>query len=148
MPSTEHIFEEVHRRGVTPLHAFIAFLLAALREFGVINYGVVQEVTRKVGEKMAAVYGRTDDSHESIRRIAELLEVGEFEVQSNGSKTVFRLKSSTCRFCPKGVGGLELPGKLCPFVGLLAGFSGTKSTEARREGSYCVIEYEGLQDYQ
>lgn len=133
--------EEIARRGVKPLHAFVALMLAALREFGVINFGVVHEVTKQVGEKMASLYGRGGNPSESLERAASLLEVGEFEVVPDRSSTLFRLKSDTCRVCPKGVGGLELPGKLCPLVGLLAGYSGMKAEEARKEGSYCVIEF-------
>ncbi len=133
--------EEIIRRGVKPLHAFVALMLAALREFGVINFGVVHEVTKQVGEKMALIYGRGSSPSESLEKAASLLEVGQFEVVPNQGNLLFMLKSSTCRVCPKGVGGLELPGKLCPLVGLLAGFSGMKAEEARKEGSYCVMEF-------
>lgn len=138
--AAQHI-EEIKRRGAKPLHVFTAYLLASLRDLGVINYGVVQRTTRHVGQKLALIYGRDSSAAEAIVRAAELLEVGRFEVLSGGESVIFRLKSNTCRICPKGVGELELPGRLCPLVGLLGGFSGAEAEEARREGGYCVIEF-------
>jgi len=127
-------------KGVKPLQAFVASLITAFREIGVLNFGVVYMATEKVGRRLAAIYGREDSPAKSLRKIAEILELGEYKLEERENAITFAMKSETCRLCPRRVGGLELPGKLCPLPGLLSGFAATRAEQdVRREGEYCII---------
>ncbi|WP_457568353.1 hypothetical protein [Desulfurobacterium sp.] len=43
------------------------------------------------------------------------LEIGNVDVDFAGDDFYLKIASSSCRFCPKGVGEAELEGTLCPF---------------------------------
>ncbi len=129
-------------RRVTPLHALVASALAAFREEGVLNYAIVTSSMRKAGERLALIYGRPLDPLEALRRAQELLELaGKVEVEDRGDHYYVRVATKTCRVCPKAVGGLELPGRLCPLPGLFSGFAGLEPDleGTRKDGAYCVI---------
>ena len=127
-------------KGVKPMQAFVASLIAAFREVGVLNFGVVYMATEKVGKRLAAIYGREDSPAKSLTKVVEMLELGEFKVEEQEGGLVFAMRSESCRLCPRRVGGLELPGKLCPLPGLLSGFAGVPAElDVKRDGEYCVI---------
>ncbi|QOJ78607.1 hypothetical protein IG193_07570 [Infirmifilum lucidum] len=132
----------LEERGVTPLHVLVASALAAFREEGVLNYALVTSSMQKAGERLALVYGRPPDPLEALRRAHELLQfAGGVEVEDRGGHYYVRVATRTCRVCPKAVGGLELPGRLCPLPGLLSGFAGLRPDleGTRKDGTYCVI---------
>ncbi len=130
----------LEKKGVRPMQAFVASLMAAFREVGVLNFGVVYIATENVGRRLASIYGREDSPGKSLTKIAEMLELGEYRLEEGGGEIVFAMKSESCRLCPRRVGGLELPGKLCPLPGLLSGFAGVRAEQdVKREGEYCVI---------
>ncbi|MEM1852925.1 MAG: hypothetical protein QW394_07235 [Thermofilaceae archaeon] len=139
---SEHL-DEIKRRGVSPYQVLFASMLATMREYRILSYVTVCGIMSDVGKRLAGIYGREDGLAGTLRRIAELLEVGEFEVAENPEGVTFAIKTSTCRICPRGVGGLTLPEKLCPLVGLLAGYAGIdyRPDDHRREGGYCIIEF-------
>jgi hypothetical protein len=130
----------LERKSVKPVQAFVASLMAAFREVGVLNFGVVYIATENVGRRLASIYGRESSPGKSLARIAEMLELGEYRLEEGEGEIVFAMKSESCRLCPRRVGGLELPGKLCPLPGLLSGFAGVRAEQdVKREGEYCVI---------
>ncbi|PLJ77925.1 hypothetical protein [Infirmifilum sp. SLHALR2] len=132
----------LEERKVTPLHAFVASALAAFREEGVLNYAILTSSMQKVGERLSQIYGRPADPLEALRRATDLLQLaGSVEVEDRADHYLVKVATGTCRLCPKAVGGLELPGRLCPLPGLLAGFAGLKPDleGTRRDGAHCVI---------
>ncbi|ABL79233.1 hypothetical protein [Thermofilum pendens] len=119
------IREEARVRGLRPVHVFVASMLAEFRENGVLNFGILRAATEKTGAKIAEMLDEDTPRNleGAVKFLAEALEVSkDFDVEKNGSILRLRVKSKLCRFCPKGVGGLELPGPLCPFPGLFKGF--------------------------
>ncbi|MEM4791207.1 MAG: hypothetical protein QXQ60_04470 [Thermofilum sp.] len=138
------IVSEIERRGANPYQVLLATMLASMGEHRILSYVIVCGVMNDVGRKLAGIYGRGDGLAGSIRKVAELFEVGEYELVEEEGKVAFKVKTDTCRICPKGVGGLTLPEKLCPLVGLLSGYAGVnhRLESHRREGGYCIIEFE------
>ncbi|MEZ0346118.1 MAG: hypothetical protein ABWK01_06180 [Infirmifilum sp.] len=135
--------DELSARNPSASQLLFASFLAALRELGLINFAVVNEAARLAGERLIRIYGGSGSKKDLVSRAAELMQLGVFEVEDDGEKIVFKMRSDTCRVCPKAVGGLELPVKLCPLPGLLGGYSGARPLleRVRREGGYCVIEF-------
>ncbi len=137
--------EHVLGRGVQPLHYFIARALAAFREEGFLKYAIVKGAMAKVGKSLADVYGRPDDPAQAVKFLNGLLGfAGRLEAQLDGNTLAVVVDSSTCRICPRVIGGAELTEPLCPIPGLLSGYLGAKLSGSglRKDGWLCIVELE------
>lgn len=133
MPDLKQIVLE---RDLNPYHSFFASFFAGLGELGMLNQGSINIVSKRAAAylfayleakgilpDLRAVPGNS--SAEVIKnlilyvnRILSL--VGEYDLQQiNEGEVVLLIAGSTCRICPKGVGGADVKGTLCPIPSLL-----------------------------
>ncbi len=166
MVDPEEVKRIVEERGVTPCQAFFATFLAAFHASGVLSQGVVNLVATHAAETLQAylramnllkVEGSTpaEKMASLIDSVLSALEWGEWRVEPQGDRVVLRVKTSKCRYCPKGVGRGQLPGTACPLPKLIERLANLEGIHAqlvyRREkgrvssleksGGECVIEY-------
>ncbi len=158
---------KVLERNLNPYHSFLSSFFAGLGELGMLNQGSVNIVSRRAAEYLysyleakellpnPAFYANIIDLEALkyiINHINEILSLlGSYRLQmSEPKKAVFLIDSSYCRICPKGVGGAEIKGTICPipsFVGTLVNLIMghekivllTKGIE--KEGITCKAEY-------
>lgn len=153
------IYQEYKKRKLKPCHVLIATSLALFRKYGALNFGVVLVTMEETGRKLAQLILK--EKGESIRSLSipeivsflnQMIDMNsELKTELVGDTLIVKSRSSLCKLCPKGVGGLELPGRLCPYVGLIRGFveeitglyleSDFNGDFFKREGDYCVIKY-------
>ncbi len=141
-----------------PLHLLIAFSLALFRRYGALNLGVTMLTMEEVGRRLAKLALREEPGlrdapmQRVIDKLNEMLELNSvLRAEVSGGELVVRAGKDTCRVCPKGVGELELPGVLCPYIGLVRGFveevKGLRLEVAdpkqplKRDGGLCEIRY-------
>ncbi len=157
----------IEERGITPCHAFFATFIAAFHASGVLTQGVVNLVATHAAETLDAylramglirVNGSTPEERMGslIDSVLGALEWGEWSVEKGKGLVRLRVKTSKCRYCPKGVGRGQLPGTACPLPKLIERLANIEGINARlvyrREGGRvlslvrtsdeCVIEYE------
>jgi len=123
-------------RDLNPFHSFFASFFAGLGELGMLNQGSINIVAKRAADylyayldakeilpDMNAVPG--DSKAEIIKNLILYINkilsmVGEYDLQASGEdQVVLLITGSTCRICPKGVGGAEVKGTLCPIPSLL-----------------------------
>jgi len=154
----DRLLAEYKKRGLRPYHVFIASSLALFRRYGALNLGVMTISMEEVGQRLATI--ALDETpalcsrrlEEVLGRLNEMLGLNSVLLLSTrGNVIEVKAGRDTCRICPKGVGELELPGDLCPYLGLIKGFLSTvkgvklelvdPQEPVRKEGAYCVIRY-------
>ncbi len=158
--------EKVEEKSLDAKSVFIASLLAGLNEFGMLNQAVMKIASRRSGKYLAMCAqekGNIEiDKNKSLKEKVEYLLTLLNEVlfistdvkveEAGGDSVIVKIKTSKCRFCPKGVGGAELEGTICPFPGLIEEFLNQfldqkvkVSTENNRilwkEGDWCNTKY-------
>lgn len=155
------LLKEYKKRGLKPFHAFIASSLALFRRYGALNLGVMTITMEEVGRRLAAIALSEDPGlrsageAEAVEALNRMLELNSrLTVSVEGDGVVVRSGRETCRICPRGVGELELPGSLCPYLGLIRGFLASVSgvelgladpqEPVKKDGGDCVIEYRVL----
>ncbi|MEN8173956.1 MAG: hypothetical protein ABFS03_13880, partial [Chloroflexota bacterium] len=122
---------KVIARDLSPHHSFLASFFAGLGEMGMLNQGSVNVVSRRAAEYLysylqakdlcidPADYADKPDLEalkyvmDHINEILSLL--GSYELQiTQDNQAMILIEASLCRICPKGVGGAEIKGTLCP----------------------------------
>lgn len=156
MPFEEKIVE----RNLKASHVFIATFIGKMAEGGFLNKGVLNLVIPSVAEKLAEYlkfrYETLNNSdvsvEEKIKKTLEILKgeldpFAKYVVSINGNKINIAIESSKCKFCPKGVGGAEIPGILCMFPmlikGILEGVTGEKfevNIPVIKKEGYCIFQ--------
>ncbi len=133
MPDIKQLVIE---RDLNPYHSFFAAFFAGLSELGMLNQGSINIVAKRAAEclyaymeakeilpDMNAVPGDTQAEiiKNLILYVNKILSlVGEYDLQESGEGQVeLLIAGNTCRICPKGVGGAEVKGTLCPIPSLL-----------------------------
>ncbi|WP_297447074.1 hypothetical protein [Desulfurobacterium sp.] len=157
--------KKVQERDLNAENVFVASLLAGLNEFGVLNQGIINLTGARIGEflfQYAVTKGfkidpdlpTEDQVKEAVNFLNEHLRIGQLSIEFSVDGFFLRIVSSTCRFCPKGVGGAELEGTLCPFPKLIERFLERaccskvvvvpegidKKILVKKEG-FCIIHY-------
>jgi len=135
--------EEILRRGVQPHHFFIAKSFAAFRDEGFLKYAIVKGAMARVGKALREEYGAPEDPAEAAVFLNGLLGfAGSLEAARDGQTLRVTIDSSTCRICPRAVGGADLTEPLCPIPGLLGGYTGAKANglPLRKDGQKCIVE--------
>lgn len=153
------ICQEYEKRKLKPYHILIATSLALFRRYGALNFGVVNVAMEETGRKLAQLALKERGEEIRGRDIPGLVSLlnemlgmnSELEAELTGDTLTVKSRTSLCKLCPKGVGGLELPGRLCPYVGLIRGFVEEIANLSldvdfngeffKKEGGYCVIKY-------
>ena len=164
-PSLDDVRRRVEERGLTPCHAFFACFLASLAEMNILNQAVANLLAKKAAGKVLLYLEAMDALHvpedgspaerfvKLVESVNEALGIGprvEHRVLDGGVVEV-GLGGSRCRYCPKGVGGAEIPGTACPFPRLFEHMARMKGINVSLEkanggliekrGGLCWIRY-------
>ena len=130
------IKQVVLERDLNPYHSFFSSFFGGLAELGMINQGSINIVSKRAADylysyleakeilpDMKAVPGETSTEvvKNLILYINKILSlVGEYEFKEvEDGQAVLMITGNTCRICPKGVGGAEVKGTLCPIPTLV-----------------------------
>ena len=157
-------------RDLNPYHSFFASFFAGLGELGMLNQGSINIVARRAADylyayldakeilpDMKSVPGKTQAEviKNLIMYINKILSmVGEYDLKEAGEdQVVLMITGSKCRICPKGVGGAEVKGTLCPIPSLLESLINKIAqkemlqlitTGIEKEGSSCKANFKIL----
>jgi hypothetical protein len=164
------IKQVVLERDLNPYHSFFASFFAGLGELGLLNQGSINIVSKRAAEylysyldakeilpDMESVPGETPvivikNLILYINKILSL--VGEYDLkQLENDQAVLLITGNTCKICPKGVGGSDLKGSLCPIPALLESLINRIAQKEmvelitngiEKEGSTCKAYYQIL----
>ena len=113
--------ELAEKRRLKILHIIMASFLAQLAEMGYLNQGSTNIIGTAVGKRVGKFLKDSNVSFDNgdelkvLREVVETIDLTEeitFE-KNTSNKILVKLKSSMCKYCPKGVGGAEIPGTVC-----------------------------------
>jgi len=123
-------------RDLNPYHSFLSSFFAGLAELGMINQGSINIVSKRAAEYLYSYLDAKDilpdmntvpgDSAAAVVRnlilyINKILSLmGEYDLKEvDDGQVVLLVAADKCRICPKGVGGAEVKGTLCPVPSFL-----------------------------
>jgi hypothetical protein len=132
------IKQVVLERDLNPYHSFFASFFGGIGDLGLLNQGSINIVSKRAADylysyleakeilpDMGSVPGDTPVAvmKNLILYVNKILSlVGEYDFkQIENNQAVLLITGNTCRICPKGVGGSEVKGTLCPIPTLLEG---------------------------
>jgi len=128
----KNIYLLAKERHLTPPHILCATALGELANEGALNQGNALLAGRVAGKNLAAyVKGLAEESGEELPKTpAEAAEMlirlinltDDYKVFEENGYLVVGIRTQMCKFCPKGVGGAEIPGTVCPFPGVIEAF--------------------------
>ena len=129
---SNRIYQLAKERHLTPPHIMCATALGELANEGALNQGNALLAGRVAGRNLAQyVKGLAEESGEELPKTAkEAAEMvinliglaDDYKVFEENGTLVVGIKTNMCKFCPKGVGGAEIPGTVCPFPGVIEAF--------------------------
>ena len=157
--AANNLTDLVKERNLTLLHVIMASFMGQLADLGLLNQGSANLIGLGVGQRLGRYFKEVgvplpEKDVEAVKRILELADVAEFllvEKLSDESLLV-GIKSDKCKYCPKGIGGAEISGTVCPIpyliVSTLTSYTGKKysialwkkdkgSTVIKKEEGYC-----------
>ena len=119
--------EKIERRQLKPHEVGVAALIAGFHELGILNQAAVFQATQRSGRALAEyakLVGKVPSNPlEALNLLNELTPLAvEVTFSQDENAVTVRINTETCKYCPKGVGGAELEGSLCPYPGLILGF--------------------------
>ncbi len=135
MEDPKGLLDQIEKRELNPYHVFMASFLAGLHSMGMLNQATVTVAARGAGRKMALYLQAKGDlpplrgtlmekAATLIEHLQKVMPLGmQVQVEVKGDEVEVKVEGATCKFCPKGVGGAELEGTLCPYPALLASFA-------------------------
>ena len=155
-------------RDLNPYHSFLSSFFAGLAELGMINQGSINIVSKRAAEYLYSYLDAKDilpdmntvpgDSTAAVVRnlilyINKILSLmGEYDLKEvDDGQVVLLVAADKCRICPKGVGGAEVKGTLCPIPSFLESLvnkiAGTElidlmSAGIEREGTTCKAYFQ------
>lgn len=160
--------EKIEERSLDAKSVFVASFLAGLNEFGVLNQAVMEIASRRAG-KYLAIYmeekgltkiDKSKNFEEQVKQLlmslnSKLSISTDIIVEEKDNNLLVKIRSSKCKFCPKGVGEAELEGTICPFPGLIEEFinyfcnkkvkvASKNNKIVRKEDDWCLTEYKFL----
>lgn len=155
------IKQVVLERDLNPYHSFFSSFFAGLAELGMINQGSINIVSKRAADylysyleakeilpDMSAVPGNTptEVAKNLILYINKILSlVGEYEFKdAEDGQAILLITGNTCRICPKGVGGAEVKGTLCPLPSLVESMVNKIAKQDLLELATSGIEKEGV----
>jgi hypothetical protein len=126
----------VLERDLNPYHSFFSSFFGGLAELGMINQGSINIVAKRAADylysyleakeilpDLGAVPGNTptEVTKNLILYVNKILSlVGEYDFKDvEDGQAALMITGNTCRICPKGVGGAEVKGTLCPIPSLV-----------------------------
>jgi hypothetical protein len=155
-------------RDLNPYHSFIASIFAGFADLGVVNQGSINIVAKRAAEylytylevkeilpDMSVVPGDTiteiiDNLILYVNKILSLM--GGYDLQEVGDdQIVLLIVEDKCRICPKGVGGAEVKGTLCPIPSFIESLTNKlagkeildlKTNGIEKEGTTCKAYYQ------
>ncbi len=125
------IEEKARERQLKATNIFIASFIAGLNEMGLLNQANVLWASRRAGRSLsecARLRGLMNqapaDVYEKakffLEKLVEMLDLAvRKEIKLEGDILSIKIYKNTCKFCPKGVGGAQLEGTLCPYPGMM-----------------------------
>jgi len=153
--NANNLTDLVKERNLTILHVIMTSIMGQLADLGLLNQGSTNLIGLGVGQRLGRYFKEAgillpENDVEAVKKILELVDVAEFllvEKLSDESLLV-RIKSDKCKYCPKGVGGAEISGTVCPIPYLiestLTSYTGKKYSIAlwKKNKSSIVIKKE------
>ena len=167
----KNIYKLALERHLMPFHIVCATSLGELATEGALNQGnallagkaaglnlaqYVKELAKETGEVLPSDPAQ---AAEVLIKLIRLSDVYEIEKISD-NRFVVKIKTDQCKYCPKGVGGAEISGTVCPFPGVIEAFvsdvtgrkisvilkemdeKGVKKTPLLKKNGFCVMEFQ------